>query len=244
LCTYPFLRSRPLTVPPLRRVTFEERESNQSALPLTFGASPWLGIPSLRSCSVGPPRSAIPGRTRLTRHPCRVAHCAKPPLGLSRGQADQKPKPKRGGLPAGLIATERRSPVGASLLAKNAGTTRAFRQPASSLTSIASKLAPTMGLRTSTAFNHSTGRALARLPLLILIHPPPRQAERRCSSGDGRAAPCGEAAHIAGRCSEANRRAMPPDEYRSEGTPSLGEGPDVRGERFFCLLFLRRLLKK
>ncbi len=37
---------------------------------------------------------------------------------------------------------------------------------------------------------------------------------------------------------------MPPDEYRSEGTPSLGEGPDVRGERFFCLLFLRRLLKK
>ncbi|EJM87840.1 hypothetical protein PMI34_03450, partial [Pseudomonas sp. GM74] len=27
-------------------------------LPLTFGASPWLGIPSLRSCSVGPPPSA------------------------------------------------------------------------------------------------------------------------------------------------------------------------------------------
>jgi hypothetical protein len=24
---------------------------------------------------------------------------------------------------------------------------------------------------------------------LILIHPPPRQAERRCSSGDGRTAP-------------------------------------------------------
>ena len=38
--------------------------------------------------------------------------------------------------------------------------------------------------------------------------------------------------------------AMPPDECRSEGTPSLGEGPDARGERFFCLLFLRRLLKK
>ena len=28
-------------------------------LPLTFGASPRLGIPSLRSCSVGPPPSAI-----------------------------------------------------------------------------------------------------------------------------------------------------------------------------------------
>ncbi|PPK39731.1 hypothetical protein CD175_09620 [Pseudomonas laurylsulfatiphila] len=34
-----------------------------------------------------------------------------------------------------------------------------------------------------------TGRALARLQLVILIHPPPRKAEWRCSSGDGRAAP-------------------------------------------------------
>jgi len=37
--------------------------------------------------------------------------------------------------------------------------------------------------------------------------------------------------------SEANRRAMPPDECRSEGIPSLREGPDVRGEPFglpFC----------
>ena len=30
---------------------------------------------------------------------------------------------------------------------------------------------------------------------------------------------------------------MRPDEYRSEGTPSLGEGPYVRGERFL-LTFL------
>jgi hypothetical protein len=43
-------------------------------------------MPSLRSCSVGPPRSAIHGRARLTRHPCRVAHYAEPPLGLSRGR--------------------------------------------------------------------------------------------------------------------------------------------------------------
>ncbi len=82
--------------------------SNQGLLPLTFGASPRLGMPSLRSCSVGPPPSAIHGRRRLTRHPCRVAHCAEPPLGLTRGQEDQKLKPKqkqkRGGLPAGLIA--------------------------------------------------------------------------------------------------------------------------------------------
>ncbi len=108
--------------------------SNQGLLPLTFGASPRLGMPSLRSCSVGPPRSAIHGRTRLTRHPCRVAHCTEPALGLSRGQADQKPK--RGGLLAGLIAIERVPPVGASLLAKNARTPRAFRRPALSLTTI------------------------------------------------------------------------------------------------------------
>jgi hypothetical protein len=59
-------------------------------LPLTFGASPWLGMPSLRSCSVGPPPSAIHGRGRLTRHPCRVAHCAEPALGLTRGRTPQK----------------------------------------------------------------------------------------------------------------------------------------------------------
>ncbi len=41
---------------------------------------------------------------------------------------------------------------------------------------------------------------------------------------------------------------MPPDGYRSEGTPSLGEGPDARGERFFGYFFtgpaLRALVKK
>ncbi|MCP2020235.1 UNVERIFIED_ORG: hypothetical protein J2Y84_004085 [Pseudomonas reinekei] len=30
---------------------------------------------------------------------------------------------------------------------------------------------------------------------------------------------------------------MPPDEYRSEGTPSLSEEPYVRGERFFAYFF-------
>ncbi|MGF6110605.1 hypothetical protein QFZ85_002141 [Pseudomonas frederiksbergensis] len=59
----------------------------KALLPLSFGASLRLGMPSLRSCSVGPPPSAIHGRGRLTRHPCRVAHYAEPPLGLSRGRA-------------------------------------------------------------------------------------------------------------------------------------------------------------
>ena len=59
---------------------------------------------------------------------------------------------------------------------------------------IASKLAPTEEQSKSRsaythASHHSSGRALARLQLLILIHPPPRKAEWRCSSGDWRAAP-------------------------------------------------------
>ena len=100
---------------------------------------------------------------------------------------------------------------------------------------IASKLAPTeeqSGSAYTHAPHHSTGRALARLPLLILIHPPPRQAEWRCSSGEWRVAPFDAVELIACRSREADRRAMPPDEYRSEGTPSLSEGPDVRGETF------------
>ena len=145
-------------------------------------------------------------------------------------------------LTADLTTTECVSPVGASLLAKNARTTRGFRPPALSLTPIASTLAPTEEQSKSRsayahALHHSTGRALARLPLLILIHPPPRQAEWRCSSGEWRVAPFDTVEPIACRSSEADRRAMPPDECRSEGTPSPGEGPDVRGERFFAYFF-------
>ncbi len=123
------------------------------------------------------------------------------------------------------------------MLAKNARTTRAFRQHALSLTSIASKLAPTEeqsnGRSAYTrALYHSSGRALARLQLLILIHPPPRQAEWRCSSGGRRAAPFDEVEHIERRSSRSRPEAMRPDEYRSEGTPSFSEGPYVRGETF------------
>jgi hypothetical protein len=61
------------------------------------------------------------------------------------------------------------------------------------------------------ALHHSTGRALARLQLLILIliRPPPRQAEWRRSSGGGRVAPFGAAEHIERRSSEADRRRCP-----------------------------------
>ncbi len=97
--------------------------SNQALLPLSFGASPRLGMPSLRSCSVGPPRSAILGRARLTRHPCRVAHCAEPPLGLSRGRLPPQPPRRPESRPGSLVRAfphsgyVHLSPVGAGLLA-------------------------------------------------------------------------------------------------------------------------------
>ena len=45
------------------------------------------------------------------------------------------------------------------------------------------------------------GRALARLALLIMIHPPLREAEWRCSSGEWRAAPFDAVEHAACRSS-------------------------------------------
>jgi len=65
---------------------------------------------------------------------------------------------------------------------------------------IASKPAPTKADRRTPASHHSSGRALARLQLLILIHPPLREAEWRCSSGEWRAAPFDAVELIACRC--------------------------------------------
>ena len=53
--------------------------------------------------------------------------------------------------------------------------------------------------------------------------------------GGRRVAPFDEVEHIERRSKRSRPEAMPPDEYRSEGTPSLSEGPDARGEAF-CLL--------
>ena len=91
-----------------RKACAARRKVTKALLPLSFGASPRLGMPSLRSCSVGPPPSAIHGRGRLTRHPCRVAHCAEPPLGLTRGRTPQQ-RPRR---PTGRPVCWMRSSVG------------------------------------------------------------------------------------------------------------------------------------
>ncbi|VVN84419.1 hypothetical protein PS710_01372 [Pseudomonas fluorescens] len=65
----------------------------------------------------------------------------------------------------------------------------------------AGKPAPTFNRCTPFAPHHSSGRALARLQLLILIHPPLREAEWRCSSGEWRAAPFDAVEHAACRSS-------------------------------------------
>jgi len=75
-----------LTVPPLRRLTFGKRpKSKQKVLPLAFG-SRCARLPSFHHCSRGPPRRAIPGPSRLSRHPCRSTPYATIPLGLLMGR--------------------------------------------------------------------------------------------------------------------------------------------------------------
>ncbi len=59
----------------------KEPQSNQRALAPPLGASPRLGMPAVRHCSVGPPRSAIHGRVAATPASCRGAHCAIPACG-------------------------------------------------------------------------------------------------------------------------------------------------------------------
>ncbi|MGF6517744.1 hypothetical protein ABH912_005210 [Pseudomonas sp. BT76 TE3572] len=152
-------------------------------------------MPSLRHCSGGPPPSAIHGRGRLPRHPCRGAPCATPAFGLWErgGRSEAKAKQQQ----------------------------RQDQKIAASLRSTA----PTGGRGCTHASHHSTGRALARLPLLILMH---RRLER----------PSGGSAQWATRhgCRVSRPRPWmadgggPTEQDRSEGMPSLGEAPNESGK--------------
>ncbi|EJK99052.1 Hypothetical protein PflQ2_5523 [Pseudomonas fluorescens Q2-87] len=94
-------------------------KSKQNALAPPLGTSPRLGVPSLRHCSVGPPRRAIHGPARLPRHPCRGAHCAMPAFG-QRGLTGRPRSKASARRPDSRPVSWRDhvSPVGAGLLAK------------------------------------------------------------------------------------------------------------------------------
>ncbi len=114
LGTYPFFRLRRLLVSPLRRVTLEKPQSNQRAL------APFVRCLANARHALAPVLLRGPA---AIGHPCRVAHCAEPPLGLSRGRLPP-PQPRRPeSRPGSLVRAfphsgyVHLSPVGAGLLA-------------------------------------------------------------------------------------------------------------------------------
>ena len=92
-------------------------------------------------------------------------------------------------------------------------------------TVIAGKPRSHRGMRTA-------DRSSVSSPRLLLICPPLGRLSGGVHPGTGAQRRSTQSNPLHAGASEANRRAMPPDECRSEGTPSLSEGPDARGETF------------
>ena len=120
LCVYPLFGQRRLMVPLLQRVTFEKRESNQSALAPTLGTSLRLGVPVIRQGFGGPPPRALHGAGRLNRHPCRFTPQIPAEFrpACLMGRLRSKSKAKRGGLVADRIVEAYAFPCRAGLPAK------------------------------------------------------------------------------------------------------------------------------
>ncbi len=192
-------------------------------------------MPSLRHCSGGPPPSAIHGRGRLPRHPCRGILAAVPPAQRLRSASGK-----------GADRSRSRSKAKATATATATATARSTASRAGSLPQLdwvhPGKIGRLTGRHRSdaatrqanshkkskhirSALHHSTGRALARLQLLMLTH---RPLER----------PSGGSAQWATRhgCRVSRARPWmadrggPTEQDRSEGTLSLGEGPNDRGK--------------
>ncbi|CAI8969560.1 hypothetical protein EMIT0P44_600007 [Pseudomonas sp. IT-P44] len=120
-------------------------------------------------------------------------------------------------------------PVGASLLAMDVNDNAGCLNERVAQTLFAGKPAPT-GIACAFDFHHSSGRALARLQLLIWTH---RPLER----------PSGGSAQWATRhgCRVSRPRPWmadgggPTEQDRSEGMPSLSEAPNERGKSAWLL---------
>ncbi|MNF86419.1 hypothetical protein D3C84_688550 [compost metagenome] len=114
------------------------------------------------------------------------------------------------------------------------------------LSALSSLLSPTCHQPPANS-HHSTGRALARLPPLILlwlwllIHPPLREAEWRYSSGDWRAAPFDAVELIAWRSSRSRPEGNAPGWMPERRNPEPRRGAGRSGRSVFLLTFFRRL---
>ena len=75
-----------ITVSPLRRLTFFKRQKSKQKRCAPPSWSRFALLPSLHHCSEGPPRMAIPGPSRLSRHPCRSTLYTTIPFGLLKGR--------------------------------------------------------------------------------------------------------------------------------------------------------------
>jgi len=205
--------------------------SNQGLLPLSFGASLWLGMPSLRPCSVGPPPSAIHAGLPTAQN----LHSAYRGGGASRSKA-------AGELTLGLLSGKKQKLytdllyVGAGLLAK--GPCQSTSMADVSPLSRASPL-PHFGFLSGTGLEGSVdelrervrrlGRPVGRLAFAFDLLAP----------SEGR----GGSAQWAPRqgCRGSRPRPWmadgggPTEQDRSEGMPSLGEAPYVRGKSVWLL---------
>ena len=176
----------------------------------------------LRSASRRPPLDVFGSAERRYAPNPLMNTYARPAEGARDQKQDQDQKPKPKPKPAHTIG-----------LSTSGKYWSAARPPSrASLAPTKSKAESKTDQRTPLALHHSTGRALARLQLLILLCPPLREAEWRCSAGGW--------ARSAVRRSRTHREEVvakqtvgdAPDEYRNEGTPSLSEGPDAGASLF------------
>jgi hypothetical protein len=189
------------------------------ALAPPLGASPRLGMPAVRHCFVGPPRSAIHGRVAAT--PASMPGCPLRNTCLRPSWFNGAPEIKSQ-IKSRATATAKPGreaafpPVGAGLPAMAVSQQYIYRL----MTAIAGKPAPT-----GVALHASTIRSAVRPPRFACVFDLRRPVKPRWPSSDidlgGK--PAGRRFSRAGPWMA--HRGGPPNQCRMTGTPSLGEVP-------------------
>ena len=170
LGVYPLLRLRPLMVSPLRRVPFSnagvpaQQKGTKRLCPTTrcLAVARHAVSPALLR---GSPRWAIPGPARLNRRPAGLptAQCLRSAI-VVNGAPKSKAKARRPDSRPDFSEYPQ-SPVGASLLAMDVNDYASCLDERVVWTSIASRLAPTMGSRTYL----QSGRLSGRLAVAVAL---------------------------------------------------------------------------